>query len=329
MTRPAPEPRELSRRRMLRMTLGLTAGAIGGFGLSACAGGPLMPRIDIAGGENGGFYFEFATELSRALVADGIAGESRALRTEASVENLRLLGKGRAQLGLALADTADAERHSPTAKSELRALGRVYQNYFHCIVHADSHITKLHDLAGARLGVGAAGSGTWVTGQRILAASGLSQGSNPPRQQKLGYVDGLAALKAGDIDAHFLFGGIPVAAISELASSAHLRLLDLSDVLVTLRAQFPGLYDRVVVPKDTYPAIAEVETVGVANLLMCRTDLPDPVAAAVVRLLVDRAAELVPRHSAGIQFLTPETLIGTSTTPLHSAAAETYRDMHG
>lgn len=313
-----------SRRSVLRWA-GL--GALGLPALASCTRGALIERLDVAGGESGGMYFEFANLLAAALVRYGIAAHSEALVTEASVENLELLENGRAGLSLALADTV--AQHERSADSSLVALGRVYQNYYHCIVRRESRIRSLADLSGQRLGTGAPGSGTWVTGQRILSAAGLAEEGTKPRERQLGYVAGLQALEAGEIDALLLFGGIPVSSITALGREVDLRLIDLAGVLPALRAEYPRLYEHVIIPRYTYPGVAEVDTVGVANLLMANAALPAPVAAGIVELLVDHARELIPRNSAGIQYLTPDTLISTGGQRLHPAAATTYRRLHG
>ena len=41
------------------------------------------------------------------------------------------------------------------------------------------------------------------------------------------------------------------------------------------------------------------------------------------------AGQLVPESSAGIQFLTTETLISTGGLPLHPGARTAYRELHG
>lgn len=76
-------------------------------------------------------------------------------------------------------------------------------------------------------------------------------------------------------------------------------------------------------------AMEAVWTVGVANLLLCRADLAEHTVHRTVTMLVEYAAELIPRSSVGVQFLSPEPLINTAGIPLHPAAATTYRKLHG
>ena len=48
-----------------------------------------------------------------------------------------------------------------------------------------------------------------------------------------------------------------------------------------------------------------------------------------VQLLVHNAGELIPQSTLGVQFLSAESLINTAGIPLHPAAAEAYRKLHG
>lgn len=322
-----PEPMP-SRRNMLKYLLALPASA-GIPALSSCSTLDSAQRLDIASGEDGGMYFQFASLLSKALVANGVAEQSHALNTQASAQNLAMLAGNEAELALALADTADQYRKDHAAQTQPLALGRVYQNYFHCIIRPEAGIASLQDLAGRTIGTGAPESGTWVTGQRILDAAKLKHSANAPKELQYGYAAGLDALSRGSIDALFLFGGLPVMPLSELASSMDLGLLDVSAVLPQLRAQYPDLYDAVVIPEGTYRGIQSVQTIGVGNLLMARADMPDDLAGAIVKLLVEHADQLVPVSSAGIQFLTPETLVSTGGQPLHPGARQAYRELHG
>jgi TRAP-type uncharacterized transport system substrate-binding protein len=96
-----------------------------------------------------------------------------------------------------------------------------------------------------------------------------------------------------------------------------------------MRTRHGVFYDRVLIPEGGYEGTPAVWTVGVANLLLCRSDLDDATVKRTVELLVDHAQELIPRSSLGVQFLSPESLINTAGLPLHPAAAAAYRALHG
>ncbi|MDI2023627.1 hypothetical protein PJL18_04175 [Paenarthrobacter nicotinovorans] len=262
-----------------------------------------------------------------------IADKARALTTGGSLENIQRVLSGEATFAVALADAAAQPAANSHSEGRLMALGKVYQNYVHCIVREDSSIRSFADLAGKTAGVGEVGSGTTLTAGRIIAAAGLAPQSATPdrslKQVNLGLNQAIAALADGSIDVMIQSGGVPTAPIAAAAQDLRVRLLDLSELIPATRAQSGFFYDRVLIPANSYGDAPAVWTVGVANLLLCRSDLADHVVRQTVELLVEQAQDLVPKSSAGVQFLSPETLINTAGVPLHPAAEAAYRALHG
>lgn len=307
------------------------AALLGGLGLvlSACDGSYRGPArtITIAAGEPGGFYLAFAdvlaTELNRAVPALRCI----ALPTEASVENVGCVQEGTADLGLVLADVAQSALAGDRPFSKpvpLYALGRVYENYLQLVVRAADRRHDLTALAGRPVSLGAHGSGAAQLAERVFATAGV-----PVQAQHLRLADALTALRDRRIDAFAWSGGVPTPALADLNRTTPLALLPLTSVLPGLRKAYGPLYEPVQVPAGAYRGVGALGTIGVANLLVCSPKLPDEVAAAVVRVLAGRAAELVPAQAVGTQFLDVRTLIGTRPVALHPGAAGTYRALHG
>jgi TRAP transporter TAXI family solute receptor len=300
--------------------------------LVACTGGDRPEDLVVAGGEPGGFYLEFSTLLAAALERHGVARRARALATGGSLDNIAELRAGRAAFAVALADAASQPGGDGT---EIAAVGKVYENYVHCVVRKDSGIRDIAGLAGRRVAVGQPGSGTSLTTPRLLEAAGLGTSADDAPAagtaavENLGLNDGIAAIKAGTVDALFWSGGVPTAAIAAAQPDVALALLDLSGLLPELRRRYGGLYDRVLIPEGSYPGVPAVWTVGAPNLLLCRRDLDSATVERTVQLLVNSAAELIPQSSLGVQFLSAESLINTAGVPLHPAAANAYRALHG
>ncbi|VXC36599.1 TRAP transporter solute receptor, TAXI family precursor [Arthrobacter sp. 9AX] len=300
--------------------------------LGACTGGGRPESLTVAGGEPGGFYLEFSTLLAAALERHGVARHAMAVATGGSLDNIEELHAGRAAFAVALADAAV----QPGAGAEIAAVGKVYENYVHCVVRKDSGVRDISGLAGRRVAVGQPGSGTSLTTPRLLEAAGLGTSADSARPtagtatvEHLGLNDGIAALKAGTVDALFWSGGVPTAAIAAAQQEVALGLLDLSGLLPELRRRYGGMYDRVLIPDGSYSDVPAVWTVGAPNLLLCRKDLDDGTVERTVQLLVHSAAELIPQSTLGVQFLSAESLINTAGVPLHPAAAKAYRELHG
>ncbi|OZM83315.1 TAXI family TRAP transporter solute-binding subunit [Pseudonocardia sp. MH-G8] len=309
----------LSRRALLRAA----ALAAAPFA-TGCTSGTAEPLV-LAAGEPGGFYVEFGELLVAAVTRAGMP--ATVAGTGGSVDNLELVRDGRAALGLALTDMAVAARRGEEpfgAAVALLAIGRVYENYMQLVVRAEDPATRAADLAGRSVSLGALGSGAAVFGDRLLAAAGIgAQVAHRPLR------DAVLALEDGGTDALLWSGGVPTPALAELAARRPVRLLPLVEHLPDLRARHGGVYGPVTVPAGTYGTATAVPTVGVANLLVCRPDLPPPIAGALARTLVAAAPELVPRSAVGTQYLDQRSLIGTGDVPLHPGTAAAYRELHG
>lgn len=305
----------VDRRTVLRGCSGLGALLL----LSACGDERGSP-VRLAAGETGGFFWEFAGLLAAAADRSG-APPIRPLRSNGSAENLDALSAGSAELALSLRDAA-VERADP----QLTALGCVYENYFQVAVRADSGIATVADLRGRVVSVGAPGSGAAELSQRVLVAAGLGpkRDIRPVRQTMR---EARAALAAGEVDAVMWAGGLPTPAFAD--PQVPIALLDLGGIVPALRQRHGLAYEPVRIPADIYGRHPAVTTVGVANLLLARRDVPDATAAAVVDLLLDESAQLVPAQAIGSQFLDAQSLIVTGPIPLHPGAAGEYRRRHG
>lgn len=322
---------EIPRRTLLTaVALGLTTTA--GCGTGSYRGPQRTLRI--AAGQQGAFYLAFAKLLATEIHNEESRLHATAVPTEGSLENLQQLRAGRADLALVLADAAQATATiggPPPAPVPMRALGRIYQNYLHLVVLAASPIRTLADLAGRTFSPGAYGSGDRLTGGRLLKAAGLTPAASSAevRVQYHRLSDAITALEAGRIDALLWAGGVPTSALADLGARRGIRLLPLASVLPAFQSAYGPVYQLVTMPANAYGSAPELPTIGIANLLICRPDADPAVTATVARVLVTRAARLVPEQALGTQFLDPRSLIATAGIPLHSGAITAYRELHG
>ncbi|MGK8553627.1 TAXI family TRAP transporter solute-binding subunit [Nocardia gipuzkoensis] len=321
-------------------------------GIAGCGPSGGGATVRLASGEVGGFYHAFAGLLGAAAADNGDVRIER-VTTSGSQDNLALLARGEVDAALALADSVrDAtdrpghpspdhhpsssrsatlahpspDHHPPSSGyATLCALGRVYENYLQLVVRSDSSIGSIADLRGSRVSLGAEGSGAALTGERILRVAGLDPAVDVAISHRP-LAEAVAALTGGEADALLWAGGVPT---TLLAVPSRMRLVDMGELAAPMRERFGPVYDRVAIPADAYPGGAAVHTIGVANLLLAATTMPEEVAAAIVELLVWHADALVPTVAAGTQFLDGRSLISTGSIPLHPGAAAVYRRWHG
>lgn len=317
-------------------TAGIAALAAGAFWWRGGAAPPPV-LVSVGTGLPGGVYDAVGRSLAELTVDAPV--RVRAVATAASVENVARVRAGELDAGFALADVAalsvqDSSPAAPTAGSEgvqdLQAVARLYDNHVHLVVRAGSPYASIGDLAGARVSLGAESSGTEVIAERLLEITGIAVGADAGARglgetARLGLGDSVAALERGEIDAFFWSGGLPTDAITGLAGRMPIRLLDVSAALPELTARYGPFYAEAPILADTYAGVDPVRTVSVPSLLVVGSEMPDDVAAALARAVLDSREELARLHPATYQ-LSPRTAVATSPVPLHPGAARYYRD---
>ncbi|KUJ68374.1 TRAP ABC transporter substrate-binding protein [Streptomyces albus subsp. albus] len=296
---------------------------------AACGDTGPHGRIKLATGPTGGPYAVFGRRLADEIHRAHGDLTVQVLTTAASVANLRMLRDGQADLALALADSAaDAAAGTATFRQgrvPVTALARLYLNYLHLVVPADSVIHAPARLAGHTVSIGAAESGTSVTAERVLAAAGVR---DQVRTVRLGLEESAGALRDGEIAAFFWSGGSPTRAIADLARRTAVRLVPLGDLAAGLRHRYGPVYESVALPAGAYGQPGPTPTVGTPSYLVCRAGLGRDTAHAVTGVLFTRRDRLPVPDAPGSR-LDERYAIGTGTVPLHPGAAAYYRSVYG
>ena len=287
--------------------------------------------ISIATGGTGGVYYPYGGGLAKVLNEHLPTVRATAEVTAASVDNLKLIRSGKADIAFALADTvADAVNGRGAFAGEpvpAASLAVLYSNYTHVATLAQSGLTSVSDLRGKTVSTGSPGSGTEVIALRVLRAAGLDPDRDLTRQG-LGASESAGALKDGKVDAFFWSGGLPTAAIQDLAHSQgiSLRLLPTADLVPALRRDHGDLYFPLEIPAGAYRGIAApVPVVGVANLLVVNRSRPEALAYDITRVMFEHAAELAAIHPEA-RNLSLETASSGSPAPFHPGAARYFTE---
>ncbi|MGW4797037.1 TAXI family TRAP transporter solute-binding subunit [Nonomuraea sp. NPDC004297] len=304
----------------------LVAAGCGGQG----AGGGAGNRISIATGGTTGVYYVYGGGLAK-LLSSGIPNtNATASVTSASVENIKLLASGKAQIGFSQADTAaDAVngKDTFTTKQPIKAIARIYDNYAHVVVAPGVDAAKIADLKGKRVSLGPANSGTQVVARRMLKAAGIDPDTGVTKQQ-LSINEAVQAVKDGTIDAFFWVGGLPTAGITDLATSRpDMKMLDAGDVLGTMHTTYGEQYVALDVDMAaTYKLSGSLKTVGIANVLLVPDSMSEQLAHDITKLLFDKKADLSAVHPEA-QKLDPA--LGRQVAPveLHPGAARYYQEL--
>ncbi len=316
---------------MLRSRLG---GMIAVMLLSSLMFAPIAnaqsTRLSIATGGTGGVYFPYGGALA-SLLSDGLEDtEVTAEVTAASVDNMYLIADGGADIAFVLGDTAfDAVQGNAPFEEQVNgvALATLYNNYTQIVVNADAGIASVADLAGKRVSVGSPGSGTEVIANRILEVSGIDPESGI-EVERLGVAESADAIRDGNIDAFFWSGGLPTAAITDLAATPNLSisLLPHGEITGALQEAYGDFYNTATIPAETYPGQAEdVEVVVVPNVLVVNGEMDEELAYNITRVMFEGQADLAAAHPAAND-LTLENAVQNSPIPYHPGAIRYYEE---
>ncbi|MGW4643602.1 TAXI family TRAP transporter solute-binding subunit [Sphaerisporangium sp. NPDC004334] len=294
--------------------------------LYGCSDGrPPLRRVVVATGGQGGVYYELGRALAHHLHDQwGCQTEVRA--TAASVENLRLVADGAADVAFASLDSvALALLGLPPFQRPMKisALAQIYDDYVQLISLRGTSVDHLSDLAGHHVSAGAPGSGTELVAERVLAVGGFPR----PSLARLGVADSVQALLGGQIQAFFFSGGLPTPAIAGLADLRPIHIIPLGDHVEILQRRYQGVYVRKTIPSVTYHlSQGSVPTAGIHNLLVVNDRMPQADAYWLTRVLFEARVEFAAAH-AEARHLHQRTAVYTAPAPLHPGAVRYYREV--
>ncbi|MCX7266264.1 MAG: TAXI family TRAP transporter solute-binding subunit, partial [Burkholderiales bacterium] len=255
--------------------------------------------------------------------------------TGGSVDNLKLVGTGKSYIGFTMTDASlDAYRGEDKFKGNkvaLRTLMILYPNRMHVVSVEGRGINKMSDLKGKRVSTGSPGSATEVMAFRLIEAAGLNKDSDVKRE-RLGVAESANALKDKKIDAFFWVGGLPTAAVTDLASTpgTKIRMIDHADAVAAMNKKWGNLYYADVIPKATYSGMAvDNKMASVANILVVNSNMPDEQAYKIVKAVFDHQKDLIAVHQEYSNVkISAQKNVATSV-PFHPGAEKYIREKGG
>jgi len=288
-------------------------------------------RISITTGGTGGVYYPLGGGMANILSKYIPGLQATAEVTGGSVDNLKLIGAGKSEVAFSMVDTAwDAAQgvdKFKDAKVNARTLMVLYPNRMHVVTVDGTGITKLSDLKGKRVSTGSAGSGTEIMATRILEAVGIDP-KKDLKVERLGAAESVNAIKDRKIDAFFWVGGVPTAAVTDLAATpgTRVRLLDHSEALDAMNRKYGPLYVKGIIAPSSYQGMDKpVENIDVWNILVTSDKMSDQMAYDIVKTLMEKKPELVAVHKEAQNIDLKYQKIG-SPIPYHPGAKKYFEE---
>ena len=296
------------------------------------SGSSMAQNLSIATGGTGGVYYPMGGGLAAALSANVPGMQATAEVTGGSVDNLKLVATGKPYLAFTMADAAlDALKGQDKFKGRkvpLKTLMVLYPNRMHVVSIEGTGVTKMAELKGKRVSTGSPGSATEVMAFRVIEAAGLDKDKDMERE-RLGVAESVNAIKDGKIDAFFWVGGLPTAAVSDLANTPgnKIKMVDNAYLVPAMNKKYGNLYVQDVIPKSTYAGMErDNRNATVWNILVADAKMSDQVAYDIVKTMFERKAELVAVHKEAANFKLENQKASASPVPFHPGAVKYFAE---
>jgi len=311
----------------LRTVIAALALAASAFGAAAQE----PKQIVIGTGGTGGVYYPLGGGLANILGKEIPGVTATAQVTGASVDNLKLIAAGKSEIGFTQVDAAwDAinGKGKFSAKLPVKALAVLYPNHIHVVTVDGTGITKVEDLKGKRVSTGSAGSATEVFAHRVLEAAGIDPEKGIVKE-RLGAAESVNAIKDKKIDAFMWVGGLPTAAVTDLAATPNtkIRFLDVAHLAPKMNEKYGPLYTEAVIPKATYGGMdADAKNITVWNILAVPESMPDDFAYKLVKVVMEKREELGQVHAEGRNIKLENQSSKRSGIPFHPGAVKYLKE---
>jgi len=287
--------------------------------------------MSIGTGGTGGVYYPLGGAVANVLSKSLPNVQATAEVTGGSIDNLKLIASGQSEMAFTMADAAlDAMQGQDKFKSKvpLQALLVVYPNRMHVVTVEGTGIEKMADLKGKRVSTGSPGGATEVMAFRVIEAAGLDKDKDMKRE-RLGVSESVNAIKDRKIDAFFWVGGIPTAAVTDLAATPgmKMKLVDHGETVEKMNAKYGKLYTVSKIKAASYPGYDKDNSIAeVWNLIVTGDKMSNDDAYTIVKTLVEKKADIVAVHKEAESFSLDNQVQERSPIPFHPGALKYFKE---
>jgi TRAP transporter TAXI family solute receptor len=290
-------------------------------------------QLSIATGGTGGVYYPLGGGFGNILGKEIPGVTATAQVTGGSVANLQLIGSGKADIAFSQVDAAwDAingtDKFTSTGKLPIRALVVMYPNHMHVVSVDGTGITKVEDMKGKRVSTGSPGSATEVYALRVIEAAGLDP-EKDMRRERLGVAESVNALKDRKIEAFFWVGGLPTAAVTDLASTPNtkIKVIDIAQYTKKMNAKYGPLYAEATIPASTYKGMeADAKNNSVWNIMAVNASMDEKLAYDLTRIMLEKRQDLALVHKEALNIKPDWQTSSRAGIPWHPGALKYFKE---
>jgi TRAP transporter TAXI family solute receptor len=289
-------------------------------------------RLSISTGGTGGVWYPMGGAMANVLSKHMANAVVTAEVTGGSVDNLRLLGNRKVELGFSMVDVA-WEGMNGTGKFKdgripVRTLAVVHPLVMHVVTAEGRGIEKMSDLKGKRISTGSPGSGTEVMALRILEAHGINPDKDITRE-RLSVAEAANALKDRKIDAFMHAAGIPLPAVTDVAATPGIKvkLIDHAGGLEAMKKKYGPIYAAGKISAGAYPGQdRENQTINVWGVLLVHETMSEQLVYNILKTFFERHQDIVTAHREAANMTVENQTIGASAVPWHPGAVKYFAE---
>ncbi|HOA15179.1 MAG TPA: TAXI family TRAP transporter solute-binding subunit [Bacillota bacterium] len=294
-----------------------------------------MAATDLTLGTGGvaGTYFPLGGVIAGVINKYNPNYNMNAVSTGASVANLNGLKAGDFDLIIVQNDTAyfmyngsEGSQFAGAAYKGFGAICNLYPEPLQIVVRYDSDIKTFADLKGKRVSVGDAGSGTEVNARQLFEVYGMDY-KKDTKYEYSSFAQASAKFKDGGLDAFFVTGGVPTAAITETAVTHKIRILSIEDAKIAeIQKKLPFLA-ATTIPAKAYGANQPdgAKTVAVMAILVASNNVNTTVVYDITKTIFEKTADIAAGHAKGASIKLAEAIDGLGA-PLHPGALKYFKE---
>lgn len=291
----------------------------------AVYGDKTIETIKVGTGSTTGTYYAFATASLQAITTDAYGFE--VVSTGGSQANIEGIEDGDYHFATVQNDVMNYAYkgiNGFTAPiTSFSAVACIYPEVVQLVATAASGIKSVEDLKGKMVGIGDVGSGTYYNAMQILEAAGIDA-ENDIRTTPASFGDAAAGLKDGSIDAAFVTAGTPTTAITELATSTDVVIVDLGEEVINALVESYPFYTLYEVTDADYTFVEEtVKTVAIMATYVVTNEMSEDQVYEITKALWE-TDDVKTCHAKGAQMDINTTLNGIGDVPLHPGAEKYY-----
>ena len=287
--------------------------------------------LSILGGAVGGTFSPFAggigSVVSKAEPSIRISVEASA----GSIENVRRVNSGGDYLGVAFASDVYLGYHGEEVfakegkKENIRVLTLLYIAYNQFVTLANSDVHQFEDIAGKKVAMGAAGSGSAQTLERLAKLAGIHGKFSPVYK---GGTAGADALRDGQVSGFQWLVNAPNSAIIYVSEIKSVRLIDFD-----APARKYGFYEKYPfylpgkLPENAYKDVQPVNTFLMPTVLIAHKDISEETVYTILQHMYDPAGhQTLVTTTPAAKDMTLENAPKAFVIPLHRGADRFWKE---